>query len=1022
MSTENINNKGKLTTSNQLRYKSLVDAVLPVVWMIDDEGKCLYPSKEWTHYTGQTFNQAKGSGWLKVIAKSERDNFENFLYATIKQKKVMNKTIDIWCDSQGKYNKVAVYMVPAEENEIDAIKYVCGLKECDENNCDAEKLAAVLQMVPTSILVLNLSGEVELMNRMFLEEFGWNEKCIIGKKLSRYVSDDDTERYLQSITSCLNGSVYQNSDASIRMSFKPTQDERSVVDLKLRLVVISGEVKFIVTLRKISEKINIAELLNLSVEQLQLEVLKRASQLQESNERLIELRIMYERLYDCSPDMYMSVSPDTGTVIQCNKTVVDRLHYTSKNDIIGKNIYDLYSPECHSKVKDLFEKFKSNGIIENTELIVNDCNGKNIPIELKVSAVRDNDNKILYSTSCWRDTTIEKELRYQQQQYVRLNMIYRATKIASSCDDFYESTQKMIDFICETTDWSIGHAFVVADIDNKLISSNMWCMYDEDKFNSFKKLSEQFDCCDYKSLPHQIYKDKKSILISDISGNTQDQRFPGASEMGLKSVIGFPVIVGGFVVSVYEFYSTESESMNDEYKQLFQVLGEQVGYVIERNRIEKQYDLLARFDVVTSIPNRKFFLEHLDTIILKSKADRIKFALIFIDIDNFKKINDTIGHSVGDKYLIEVTNIIKQCVHSIYDIARVGGDEFVLIISDDDPAKKSAVIAKNILRNLNETICVHGHELKLTASIGISVFPDAGSDSDTLLKHADVAMYRAKELGKNQFQYFSSELNVLYQRQVQVENNLRGAISKGEFYLVYQPLINVETGNINGVEALIRWKNKSLGTVGPQEFIPIAEDLGLISQIGMWVLENSIQELCMIKRLYADTNILDDFHMAINISACQLVSSNITTFIESLLNRYNINPSEIVLEVTETALMKNFDIAKDALNDLSRLKVGIAIDDFGTGYSSLSYLKSLPFTSLKIDQSFVRDVTTNASDAAIVETIIQMGEILNLSIIAEGVETLEQYEFLQQHDCHYAQGYYFAKPLPFNDLITLLNK
>ncbi len=432
-----------------------------------------------------------------------------------------------------------------------------------------------------------------------------------------------------------------------------------------------------------------------------------------------------------------------------------------------------------------------------------------------------------------------------------------------------------------------------------------------------------------------------------------------------------------------------------------------IHYAIERKQIEQRLTMLAHFDSLTNVANREYFNITFTRAIEQAKRRNQVLGLMFLDLDHFKEINDTLGHLLGDKLLVEVANILKSCVRYTDFIARLGGDEFVIFLEDIKTAKTTVNIAEKILTTLSRPVNLANNEVFISSSIGITLFPDDGTNVNDLLKHADVAMYKAKDKGRNNYQFYTSELNTKIIQAIDLKNDLRGAIGRNELSLFYQPKINIIDNKIVGAEALLRWQHPVRGRVPPNDFIPIAEQSGLIIDIGKWVIVEAIKQTKKWQE-----NLFPDFSMAINLSVKQFHNRELVDFIDKELARSAINASTIELEITESLLMEKSEQEQDILRELSEKGFKISMDDFGTGYSSLSYLKRFTIDVLKIDRSFISDVMSNQDDAEIVKAIIVMAHALKLTVVAEGVESEEQMTFLKQLKCDQTQGFLVSKPIP----------
>ncbi|NDQ55533.1 MAG: EAL domain-containing protein [Acidipila sp.] len=414
----------------------------------------------------------------------------------------------------------------------------------------------------------------------------------------------------------------------------------------------------------------------------------------------------------------------------------------------------------------------------------------------------------------------------------------------------------------------------------------------------------------------------------------------------------------------------------------------------------------AQHDFLTGLPNRMLLNDRVSQAIALATRNQKRLAVLFLDLDGFKHINDSLGHSIGDKLLQSVTNRLVGCVRGTDTVSRQGGDEFVVLLSEIGLSEDAALSARRILQAVAEAHSLDQHDLHITTSIGVSVYPDDGLDSETLIKNADTAMYQAKEQGRQSYRFFKPAMNVRAVERQSIEESLRRALDRHEFTVYYQPKINLRAGEISGAEALLRWTHPVRGPISPAEFIPVAEDSGLILPIGNWVL----REACKQARAWLDAG-LHLGTMAVNISAMEFRDDDFLDGVFSILKETGLQPQSLELELTESVLMKRTESTESILKALRANGVQLAIDDFGTGYSSLSYLRKFPVDALKIDQSFVRQITTSPDDTTIVTAVVSMGRSLELRVVAEGVETAQELAFLQSLQCDQAQGYYFSRPV-----------
>lgn len=440
-----------------------------------------------------------------------------------------------------------------------------------------------------------------------------------------------------------------------------------------------------------------------------------------------------------------------------------------------------------------------------------------------------------------------------------------------------------------------------------------------------------------------------------------------------------------------------------------------IRHAIERRRVELRLAQLAHFDSLTGLANRALFQSRLAHAIARAGRDGKSVALMFIDLDRFKAINDTLGHAAGDRLLVSVAERLRACVREADTIARLGGDEFTVILENVTNVEGVAVVAQKILNAMARPFLLHGRELFVTPSIGITVYPRDDAQVDGLLRNADSAMYKAKEQGRNTYQFYRAEMSARSLERLELESKLRMALERGEFVLHYQPKVEVRSGRIIGVEALVRWRRREEGLIPPGKFIPIAEETGLIVPIGEWVLREAAAQLKRWRQAGCR-----DLTMAVNLSPRQFRQQNLAAVIADAVDGARLDPQALEFEITETVLMEDTHASSATLAAMKDKGVKISVDDFGTGYSSLNYLKRFPIDTLKIDQSFVRDITSDADDAAIASAIIALAHSLRLQVIAEGVETAGQLEFLRERGCDQAQGFLFSRPLPAEDLTPVL--
>ncbi|MGC5327513.1 sensor domain-containing protein [Brevibacillus sp. SYSU BS000544] len=531
-------------------------------------------------------------------------------------------------------------------------------------------------------------------------------------------------------------------------------------------------------------------------------------------------------------------------------------------------------------------------------------------------------------------------------------------------------------------------------------------------------------CCEDGSYKYTLFKGglarELELYSENTVGKTPNEVFDSETAQNLNK-------------SYKQAFSGESVTFTFQYKggsyhttlspiEVNGVVVEVVGSVSDITDLIKAESLIfhmAYHDPLTNLMNRRKFIENLSQAIEHAEANHEKVAVMFLDLDRFKQINDSLGHSVGDKLLTAVTHRLQNevLVNQNCSLYRVGGDEFIILVPDVKDEVEISCLAKKILALFTGALYLDEQEFFITASVGISLYPENGTNGEELMKNADTAMYYAKNHGRNTFKLYTPEMNAKYNEHLMLEVELRKAIKNNELYLVYQPKVDIRTGEMVGMEALLRWNHATLGYVSPATFIPIAEETGFIVTLGEWVLHTA----CLQNKKWIDEG-YEPMRISVNVSALQFQRVNFIETVRRVIQSTGIDPNYVELEITENSIMDNTEECIETLAKVRELGITISIDDFGTGYSSLSYLKRFPINTLKIDQSFVRDVMADPDDVAIVKAIINLAHNLNLQVIAEGVETQEVFDFLCDQQCDQIQGYYISMPLTVDDFRDLLEK
>ncbi len=493
---------------------------------------------------------------------------------------------------------------------------------------------------------------------------------------------------------------------------------------------------------------------------------------------------------------------------------------------------------------------------------------------------------------------------------------------------------------------------------------------------------------------------------------------PLAAAHGIRSCWSNPILSHeGVVLGVVALYSATARAPTEAETSLVDVATQIAGIAIERKQAEDRIHFMANHDALTGLPNRALLKDRLSQALLYAQRYCRWATVAFIDLDNFKVINDSLGHNAGDELLKTVASRMVECVRATDTVVRLGGDEFVVLLVDQP---NNVDLITGTIRKLAAAIArpihLYGHDLTVTCSMGIANYPADGADADTLLANADAAMYRAKEIGRDNFQFCKPELNTKVREKLLLQEELRSALARSEFVLLYQPQVDLRSGRVFGVEALLRWKHPTEGMAPPAKFIATAEEMGLIVPIGDWVLH----EACRQNKAWQDSG-LPFMSVSVNVSARQFREKTLVDRVVDALRESGLEARYLELELTEGLIMQDVEQAVATMQSLQRLGVQLSIDDFGTGYSSLSALKTFPVARLKIDRSFIKDLSSNENDRAVASAVISLGQKLNLRVIAEGVETEDQIAFLRQSDCDEIQGFHFSKPISAQGIEDLLS-
>ena len=574
--------------------------------------------------------------------------------------------------------------------------------------------------------------------------------------------------------------------------------------------------------------------------------------------------------------------------------------------------------------------------------------------------------------------------------------------------------QGAVDAVCAHTGWPVGHAYLHDPASGNLLPSAIWHLTDPEQFEAFRTATEKRVFARGAGLPGRVLASEKATWVADV---TSDPNFP-RKNLGVRGAFAFPIIADTRVTAVLEYFTPAAVAPDAALLKVMAQVGRQLGRVVERIRSQEQIAHQAMHDALTGLPNRLLFRDRLELALARNERHGTFAAVLFLDLDRFKIINDTRGHSVGDQLLKQVSLRLSATLRASDTLARFGGDEFMVVCEDLAHADEAVRVADRFQQALLSPFVIGRDEYLVTASIGVTIAGDADRDADSLLRDADIAMYRAKERGAGNWELFDEALRSRVLEHLAIERALPSAIENGELRLHYQPIVWLPGGAIRSAEALVRWEHPERGLISPAEFVPIAEESDLILQIGEWTLREACAQACRWRARFGDHAPLP---VSVNLSARQLAQAELPQIVEQVLTETRLSASDLALEITETALIENSNVAATSLRELKALGVTIMLDDFGTGYSSLSHLQMFPIDVLKIDRSFIMHLEAEDSDCAIVRAIAAMASALELEVVAEGVETVGQVAQVLALGCGSAQGYYFARPAPPEQLESLID-
>ena len=740
------------------------------------------------------------------------------------------------------------------------------------------------------------------------------------------------------------------------------------------------------------------------------------SEREQAHHALWGSELRFRALFDQSP-MGIALQDVEGRIVASNPALQSMLGYDAK-ELMGRTYTDL----AHSSDLDTAQDLKAGllsgqrGSVQVERRYVRK-DGQTTWLRVTASLVRDPEGQPQFFIAMCEEITDRKaaEAAMREMSLQLLDLIGAAASEASTDE---EALRSAIQQVCKQVGWQVGHVVWAAeDGSGDAVPSNLWYLAEAGNFEEFQRASMATRFARGEGLPGRVLASGKPFWTSDLERGPLGLHGAVAAQAGLRAAFGFPVLVGEEIKAVMEFFSTEPAEPDATLMDAMVQIGLKLGRVIERKRLEALLEHQALHDSLTGLPNRALFLDRLRHALTRLDRNTERLALLFIDLDDFKSVNDTFGHSAGDRVLASIASRLRALLRPGDTVTRHGGDEFTILCEDIESEEQATVVGQRVLETLARPIGIDGAPVSVTASIGIAVAASARERPEALLANADAAMYRAKERGGARVEQFDATFHTQALQRRGIKTALRRALDCGQLRVLYQPSVSLIDGRIRAVEALIRWEHPERGLLLPEEIIPPAEDTGLIVPIGMWVLEEACRQSMRWSTAHPGR---EAPHMSVNLSSRQLCQAELPASLADTLARTGMDPRRLCLEITESVLMNDTEAALRELEALRALGIDLGIDDFGTGYSSLNYLKRFPFGWLKIDRSFVRGLVESRQDAAIVEAVVRLAHALDLTVVAEGVESAGQIDALRRLGCDWAQGFYYARPQPAEEMERLI--
>lgn len=729
------------------------------------------------------------------------------------------------------------------------------------------------------------------------------------------------------------------------------------------------------------------------------ELSERIAEQQRFEEIMRQATQRFEALIEASP-LAIIVCDADGRVEKWNASA-ERMFGWPEKEVLGGAV-PLFPVGQEDESSQQREAILRGDTFADVEAVRMRKDGTPISVSISAAPIRDASGKTGGYLMIVADVTERK--RAEQRQ----DLENAVTVLLADAHTLEEVMPRVIRTICQSLGFEYGARWMVDRKEQLLRCAETWCIPDR-QVEEFRAASAVR--AEAAGLPgglnRRVWAGSTPYWMSNVAQDATLRRRDLALQAGLQHGFAFPILVGGDFFGVMEFFGRGPRARDERIVEISHTVGSQVGQFIARKQAEANLQFFASHDPLTGLFNRGMFNRRLQQALAQAQRFQRTLAILFIDLDGFKEINDTLGHNAGDALLAEIAARLRTTLREGDVVARMGGDEFVVLIEEFGEPMQVGEVAKKVLDTVARPYLLQGTESRVTASIGISTFPEDGSSAQALLGNADTAMYRAKEQGKNAFRFFAPHMNVHVIERLSLEASLRRAVERDELVLLYQPKVAFGDGKVTGVEALVRWHHPTQGVINPGEFMPVAEDSGLVPAIGQWVLREACRQLAIWREQG-----LPLLRVAVNLSHRQFTEDSLVQMVREALHITSVEPSRLELELTEAMVMRNPERAERVLARLKEIGVRLVVDDFGTGMSSLKFLNRLPLDAVKIDRSLILDLPRNPDAAALTRGVVAMAHSLKLRVIAESVETSEQWEFLRELGCEEMQGNYFSAPVP----------